>query len=241
MSLVLTYVSESQIVMVSENRVAGRPTSETFPKFQILWTNKNRPLFVGAVGLRAPIQHLFCTLPKMLREVGHELLELQDFLPGAIAHMLSKRDSATVDAAHDVVQPPVTLVVAGFDAGTNRLRAWLTLATGQGSGVVRELASDDFVAIGFLKPEDDERMMKFNRALKAEGGKMSASQIARILAEKINDISASRYLEVGRASFYAAMDHRGLIDLPKEMQPPWSVLEASERAKKSAELVGSVQ
>jgi hypothetical protein len=238
MSLLFTYMSPEKVLMACDDHVQGRNAAETFPKFQLAQTVSGRPLLLGASGLLAPIQHTFKILPKMLRETGIEIAELQDFFPGCFAKILAQRPAAMVDRKRDVIAPPIQTILAGFDADAGRVRAWLTLANGVGSGVVHELKEHDFAAIGFLTSSDDARLLKFNAKIKQAAPQLSAEETARLMASEMKAVASAHRGEIGQPKFFCALDGRGArIEFPPDLPLPPSVAARSESAATHAAAV----
>lgn len=231
MSLLFTYIDRNRVVMASDDRIIESLILSTCPKFQVWRTNTGRPIFFGASGKMNPIGALFHNTPRMLADTGMEFANLVDMMPGAVDHLLRRRKPEDIDPKRDVVNPPVMLNIAGFDPDAARMRAYAMLATGQGKCIARESAEIDLLCVGFLRPEDDEELGRFSDLIRRQGQSLSVNRIAELLACEMNCFAEKYPAVIGKASFFAAMDSRGLIQLPAEMALPWSVPEATKRAR----------
>lgn len=224
MSALLAYIEEKRLVMASDSCVA-RSTDE-FPKFQVVRTRKG-PAFVGGVGWRSILARLFSPIQKICDEQGFTLANLQEFIPGAIDFMLKQRRPEDIDVERDIVAPPAQVLVGGFDDKADRMRLWLSIKNGVGTGTTIECAQHDFVSVGFFNPEDTPGLTELNATLKREARDFDAASIARILGARIDETAEKYPGNVGRAAFFAAVDDRGLIQLPSDLQAPYPI---SERA-----------
>jgi hypothetical protein len=229
MSALLAYMEKNRLIVASDSCVAG--SKDEFPKFQVLRTRKG-PAFVGGVGWRSVLSRLLSPLQRACDEQGFTLANLHEFVPGAVDFLLNQRRPEDINPDRDIAAPPAQLLIGGFDDKAARMRMWLVIKNGVGTGMVHELAERDFVAIGFFKPKDTPDLQRFHSQIMSLGPSVSADVIAGMLRARIDEFASTYPDQIGRAAFFAAANERGSIDLTQPDFPtPWSLSERETVAR----------
>jgi len=226
MSALLAYIEEKRLVMASD--VLVFESDERYPKFRIFQTRKG-PVLVGGVGWLPIIDRLLSPLQQICNEQGLTISNLSEFLPGAIDFMLKQRKPESIDEERDIKFPPAHILFGGFDHAERRMRLWMSMKNGVGTGTTIKCAMNDFAAIGFLESEDTDAFLQLHKTLQREGRAFDTTSVARILGAQIDEMATRHPGRVGRAAVFAAIDDSGLIQLPADFPAPNSECAAVAR------------
>jgi hypothetical protein len=218
MSLLLVYHDRARAVVACDDRATyfdaegSRQTlAGRIPKFATIGG-----LVLGSVGrCDLALQLERGTSRLLASEAGHRFLSLAHSLPHICRRLFAARRPLDIPAADDKID----VMLLGYDQQQARIRCFVWRSEDNFEPIeTTDLAgSNRIVALGAFDISDEVALIDLTqRAAKPKGTPWIASQ----LRDAVNDISAKWPATIGPASFFAALDARGSVTLPKEFATP---------------------
>jgi hypothetical protein len=220
MSLFYCFHRQNIAVVASDDLVSSEQDGkhialpERASKFQLFGTATG-PVVLAAVGRADLSERLFSGFPRMVAEQGFSLMQLVDAMPNILRPLYERRPATTISPARDGIQA----ALVGFDLKERRIRAFVFVA--DTFDPIETTADPDncLFALGWLE-EPASELQKFSANLGRHGERMGARWTARELAKRIDANSEAWPDQVGRAAYFGALDHRGLVTLAFDLPLP---------------------
>jgi hypothetical protein len=220
MSLVYSFFRQNLAIVASDDLVSveheGKHVAlaEKSPKFQVL-DSRSAPIVLAAVGRADLSDKLFAGCPRMIADHGLNISRLVEAMPHILRPLYERRPVSKISAERDGIQA----AVVGFDVKERRMRAFVFIADSFEPIEVSADPNNCFFALGWLE-EPDAELQRFSAYLARHGERMGPRWVARALAARINQNSATWPGQVGQASYFVALDHRGIVPLADDLPRP---------------------
>jgi len=207
-------VSED-LVSVEHNGVHSA-LAEKASKFQVV-ESKSGPIFLGAIGRYDLSQELLMArVPKMVVGEAMDFLSLRNRLPSVLQMLVANRPPSTIAPDRDGLQA----CLVGYDHSEQRVRAFVFIVGDGFAGIETTIGDNCTFCLGWLPDSEMSKLNDFSSVLGTSTPRLGIAWAARELGKKINQLSVLYPNQVGKASYYAALDGKGLFALPPDLPLP---------------------
>lgn len=219
MSLLLTYHDEKRAVVCSDDRIIkfnecgeAVPMDARIPKFITVGA-----LIFATVGPTETCATLSRGFERMLTDHPElSIAQLAEILPPGLRRAFARRQH---DSNRPIANDNLEAAVLGYDHTAKRMRSYVFSATDDFTPV--ETTADPanrIFALGHYNPTDAPALDRLTARMHA-ADKKGLPWVASCLRDTVQEFNQKYPVNVGDPSFFAAIDTRGVVELPADFPP----------------------